>query len=98
MNLVRFVTRLRSKGLNLIRCQPNQIHDFQTAPRSPELGARVTEPALAAFSRGALLAPDHAVVLGPDIDTWLETLASDRGSRAAAVGGTDGLTEPSPTP
>lgn len=58
----------------------------------------VAEPALAAFSRGALLAPDHAVVLGPDIDTWLATLASARGSSAGAVGGTEGLTEPSPTP
>lgn len=30
-------------------------------------------PALAALSEGALLAPEHAAVRGPDIGTWLET-------------------------
>ena len=68
------------------------------ASQGDDRRVRVAEPALAAFSRGALLAPDHAVVLGPDLDTWLETLASDRGSSAAAVGGTEALTEPTPTP
>jgi uncharacterized protein YbjT (DUF2867 family) len=34
---------------------------------------RAAEPALPALSGGGLLAPDHAVVLGPDVDTWLTT-------------------------
>jgi hypothetical protein len=42
---------------------------------------------LAALSNGALLAPDHAVVLGPDIATWLDSLTSGGASEAAAVGG-----------
>lgn len=36
---------------------------------------RAVEPAVAALGAGALLASGHAVVLGPDIDTWLQTLA-----------------------
>ncbi|GAA1490568.1 SDR family oxidoreductase [Brachybacterium sacelli] len=35
---------------------------------------RTTAPALPALSEGALLAPDHAAILGPDIDTWLHTV------------------------
>lgn len=35
---------------------------------------RVTAPALPALSEGVLLAPDHAAVLGPDVDTWLHTI------------------------
>jgi uncharacterized protein YbjT (DUF2867 family) len=35
---------------------------------------RAVQPPLAALARGALLAPDRAIVLGPDIDTWLHTL------------------------
>jgi uncharacterized protein YbjT (DUF2867 family) len=60
------------------------------AIRLPELTARlldrrgdtrtvhVTPPALAAFAEGALLAPDSAAVAGPDVDTWLQTLATSR--------------------
>ena len=38
---------------------------------------RAAKPALAALAGGALLAPNHAMVLGPDIDTWLNTLATN---------------------
>jgi uncharacterized protein YbjT (DUF2867 family) len=55
---------------------------------------RVGEAALAGFSTGALLAPDHAVVLGPDVATWLKSLASGGASSAEAVGGTEELQEP----
>jgi uncharacterized protein YbjT (DUF2867 family) len=36
---------------------------------------RAVQPALTALAHGALLAPDHAVRLGPDVDSWLQTLA-----------------------
>ena len=36
---------------------------------------RTVPPALGALGTGALLASDGAVVIGPDIDTWLHTLA-----------------------
>lgn len=35
---------------------------------------RTTAPALPALSEGALLAPDHATILGPDVDTWLHAV------------------------
>jgi uncharacterized protein YbjT (DUF2867 family) len=41
---------------------------------------RAAEPALPALAVGALLAPGDAVVLGPDVDTWLQTLAVSRPS------------------
>jgi hypothetical protein len=34
------------------------------------------QPSLTALAVGALLAPDHAIALGPDVDAWLDTLAS----------------------
>lgn len=36
---------------------------------------RAVQPALDALGSGALLASDDAVVVGPDVDTWLHTLA-----------------------
>lgn len=36
---------------------------------------RPVRPAVAALANGALLASAHAVVVGPDVDTWLQTLA-----------------------
>ena len=36
---------------------------------------RAVQPALPELAAGALCAPDHAIVLGPDVDTWLRTLA-----------------------
>lgn len=53
---------------------------------------RATKPPLTAFSTGALLAPDHATVLGPEVGTWLETLAPDHAyGNASAVAGTEDL-------
>jgi nucleoside-diphosphate-sugar epimerase len=36
---------------------------------------RAVPPAVTALAVGALLAPDHAIALGPDVDTWLDGLA-----------------------
>jgi nucleoside-diphosphate-sugar epimerase len=56
---------------------------------------RAVEPALPALGRGALLAPNHAVVLGPDLDTWLDTqAATDGAGSASAVGSTEELNGP----
>jgi uncharacterized protein YbjT (DUF2867 family) len=41
---------------------------------------RAAKPELTALAVGALLAPGDAVVLGPDVDTWLQTLAVGRPS------------------
>jgi uncharacterized protein YbjT (DUF2867 family) len=38
---------------------------------------RAIQPPLTGLAGGALLAPQHAMVLGPDVDTWLDTLAPD---------------------
>ncbi|OMC39733.1 NmrA family protein [Mycobacterium sp. IS-2888] len=38
---------------------------------------RTVPPALTALAGGALLAPNNAMVLGPDIETWLDTVATD---------------------
>jgi uncharacterized protein YbjT (DUF2867 family) len=38
---------------------------------------RAVQPTLTGLAEGALLAPDYATVLGPDIDTWLETVSTD---------------------
>ena len=55
------------------------------ARQGDERRVRAVRPPRTGFGAGALLAPDAAIVLGPDIDTWLHTLAPT---------GTDG----SPTP
>ena len=36
---------------------------------------RVVEPAVVALGAGALLASGQAIVVGPDVETWLQTLA-----------------------
>ena len=36
---------------------------------------RAVTPPLAALGAGALLAPDHAMILGPDVDAWLNAHA-----------------------
>lgn len=58
-----------------------------TAMRLPDLTSRLlarqgdrrrirtVAPAVAALGAGALLPYSHAVVVGPDADTWLQTLA-----------------------
>ncbi len=38
---------------------------------------RTVQPAVAALAAGALLPSDHAVVVGPDVEIWLRTLAPD---------------------
>ncbi|OBF81357.1 NmrA family protein [Mycobacterium sp. 852002-51163_SCH5372311] len=38
---------------------------------------RAVEPALPALGAGALRAPGHAIVLGPDLDGWLGTVPPD---------------------
>jgi uncharacterized protein YbjT (DUF2867 family) len=38
---------------------------------------RTVQPSLSAFGAGALLAPDHAIALGPDIDDWLNSQTID---------------------
>jgi hypothetical protein len=54
---------------------------------------RTVQPSLAALSGGALLAPDHAIVLGPNIDAWLNSQTVD-GARNQPLG--DESTEPPP--
>jgi hypothetical protein len=44
------------------------------ARRGEQQPVRVVAPPLAALAEGALLAPDNATVLGPNLDTWLETI------------------------
>jgi len=56
---------------------------------------RAVKPALTPLAAGGLLAPDHAVVLGPDIETWLETwldtrLNAQRADSLSAHGTRDG--------
>jgi hypothetical protein len=36
---------------------------------------RTVKPAVAALGPGALVAPGQAIVVGPDVDTWLQTPA-----------------------
>jgi uncharacterized protein YbjT (DUF2867 family) len=45
------------------------------ARRSDGRRIRTVSPVLTALAHGVLLAPDHAIPLGPDIETWLQTLA-----------------------
>jgi len=45
------------------------------------------QPALTALAAGALLAPKNAMVLGPDIDTWLGTVATDGAGSSPPAGG-----------
>lgn len=47
------------------------------ASQGDDRRVRAVQPALTALAGGALLAPDNAMVLGPDIETWLDTVATD---------------------
>lgn len=49
--------------------------------RGDKRRVRASPPAVPALAAGALLAPDHAIVLGPGVETWL---------RRAAPAGVDG--------
>jgi uncharacterized protein YbjT (DUF2867 family) len=53
---------------------------------------RTVKPAVAALGAGALLASGQAIVVGPDVDTWLQTLApsSTNGHHAADGDGGSG--------
>lgn len=54
------------------------------AARGDDRPVRGVRPPLPALAAGALLAPDRATVLGPDIDTWLRAQATDgAGARTA---------------
>jgi uncharacterized protein YbjT (DUF2867 family) len=56
---------------------------------------RAVEPTLDALAVGGLLPPEHAIVLGPDVDTWLDTLAPDGAAdNAPAVAGAEDLNGP----
>jgi uncharacterized protein YbjT (DUF2867 family) len=59
------------------------------ARRGEQRPVRVVAPPLAALAEGALLAPDNATMLGPDLDTWLETI--DRTSVPNTVTGNERL-------
>jgi uncharacterized protein YbjT (DUF2867 family) len=56
------VIRLPALTSRLLDAQGDQRH------------VRTADPPLAALADGALLAPDHAVAIGPTVDTWLETI------------------------
>jgi hypothetical protein len=47
------------------------------AARGDDRPVRAVQPPLPALAAGALLAPDRAIVLGPDIETWLRAQATD---------------------
>lgn len=57
------------------------------AARGDDRHVRAVQPVLAPLAAGALLAPDHAVVLGPDVNTWVHTRAPDTLGRVAPNGG-----------
>jgi hypothetical protein len=56
------VIRLPDLTSKLLDAQGDQRH------------VRTADPPLDALADGALLAPDHAVAIGPTVDTWLETI------------------------
>jgi uncharacterized protein YbjT (DUF2867 family) len=55
---------------------------------------RTVQPSVTAFGAGALLAPDHAIALGPSIDAWLNSQTVD-GARDQTL--SDESIEPSAT-
>lgn len=52
---------------------------------------RAVQPALGALGAGALLASDGAIVIGPDMDTWLQSLSADGSDDEPAGDGGDRL-------
>lgn len=48
------------------------------AQRGDNRRVRAVRPALGALGSGALLASDGAIVIGPDVDTWLHTVSGAR--------------------
>jgi uncharacterized protein YbjT (DUF2867 family) len=61
------------------------------ALRGDNRRVRAVQPALGALGTGALLASDGAIVIGPDVDTWLQSL-SPAGSDGESAG--DGSNPP----
>jgi uncharacterized protein YbjT (DUF2867 family) len=55
---------------------------------------RTVQPSLSAFGTGALLAADHAIALGPEIDAWLSSQTLD-GARNRSI--SEGSVEPAAT-
>ncbi|OMC17541.1 MULTISPECIES: SDR family oxidoreductase [unclassified Mycobacterium] len=53
------------------------------ASQGDDRPVRTVQPALTALAGGALLAPNHAMVLGPDIETWLDTMATDGAAKGS---------------
>jgi uncharacterized protein YbjT (DUF2867 family) len=51
---------------------------------------RAEQPGLPALAEGALLAPSRAIVLGPDVDTWLRTVIPADESGSAPIEETTG--------
>lgn len=60
-------------GPNVIRLP--ELTTKLLAQQGDNRRVRSVQPAVAAFATGAFLAPDGAIVLGPDFDTWLSTMA-----------------------
>lgn len=56
------------------------------AARGDSRRVRAADPALPALAGGGLLPPDHAVVLGPDVDSWLAALAPTATEELDATG------------
>ncbi len=76
--------------------RPMRLPDLTSrllARRGDARPVRAVRPAIPALSAGVLLPPDHAVVVGPDADTWLRSLppvaVAGDGQRATAPGRPD---------
>ncbi|ORW91564.1 NmrA family protein [Mycobacterium sp. IEC1808] len=57
--------------------------------RGDKRRVRTVPPALGALATGALLASDGAIVIGPDLDTWLRSLSSPGADGESAADGGD---------
>ena len=55
--------------------RPPDLTSKLLAQQGDSRQVRSVESAVAALGAGALLAPGQSVVVGPDVDTWLQTLA-----------------------
>lgn len=60
------------------------------ARRGDHRRVRAVQPALGVLGTGALLASDGAIVVGPDVDTWLHSLAPDGDSAGDGSAAGDG--------
>lgn len=62
------------------------------AQQGDSRSVRTVQPALGALGAGALLAADGAIVIGPDVDTWLRAQAPDGTDGSSARDGSDAPT------